>query len=562
MRRLRFWLRWSLRDLRQRWVLVLTLAVVLALATGVSAGLGSMETWRLRSNDTSFARLRMHDLRVTLTAEGSVEAGALATAAAAIPHSGLIAATQERLIVPTQVDASGTDGSVLVPGKLVGIPLAGADSGIDTRFTQKGRDLRPSDAGKAVAVVEGNFGEYHGLPIPTGARIAGGQRLRVVGQVLQPEQFLVTRTGADFGAEAGYAVLYTSLATVQSLSGRQGQVNELVLTLTPGAGPDIVEAELRESIAQRLSGVGVTFTRKADEDVHRILYEDARSDQRWSTSSPGCSSQVPRSPPSTSSPGWSSRNGARSASAWHSASRRPGSRSARSSSPPRSRCSASWAGSGSGWSSTSSSAAPSRTSSRSPSGRLRSFRASTRAPLYSDLAVPLLAAAYPVARAVRVRPVDAIRVGSLTAAGAGLAPVLERLPLPGSSLAKMPFRNLARTPRRTLMSLLGIAAVITILVALAGVFDSFNRALAASHDEALYGNRQRMTATLATITPTTGPVVQAIVSSPAVAAAAPTLVLPVTLRSKRAAFEATLQLLDPSQRRLAAADHEWRLHPH
>ena len=49
----------------------------------------------------------------------------------------------------------------------------------------------------------------------------------------------------------------------------------------------------------------------------------------------------------------------------------------------------------------------------------------------------------------------------------------------------MPFRNLARTPRRTLMSLLGIAAVITILVALAGVFDSFNRALAASHDEAL-----------------------------------------------------------------------------
>ena len=53
-------------------------------------------------------------------------------------------------------------------------------------------------------------------------------------------------------------------------------------------------------------------------------------------------------------------------------------------------------------------------------------------------AVPLLAAAYPVARAVRVRPVEAIRVGSLTAAGAGLAPLLERLRLPGSSLAKMP----------------------------------------------------------------------------------------------------------------------------
>ena len=69
MRRLRFWLRWSLRDLRQRWLLVLTLALVVALATGVSAGLGSMESWRLRSNDASFARLRMHDLRVSLAAD-------------------------------------------------------------------------------------------------------------------------------------------------------------------------------------------------------------------------------------------------------------------------------------------------------------------------------------------------------------------------------------------------------------------------------------------------------------------------------------------------------------
>lgn len=110
----------------------------------------------------------------------------------------------------------------------------------------------------------------------------------------------------------------------------------------------------------------------------------------------------------------------------------------------------------------------------------------------------------------------------------------------------MPLRNLARTPRRTLMSLLGIAAVITILVALAGVFDSFNRGLAASHDEALYGNPQRMTATLATITPTSGPVVRAIADSPAVADAEPTLVLPVSLRSKDAAFDASLQLLDPA----------------
>ena len=247
----RLWLRWSLRDLRERWLLVVTLALVVAMATGVAAGLGSMESWRLRSNDASFALLHMHDLRVSLTAAGSVPAGTLDAAAAAIPHSAHIAATQERLISPTQVDVSKPGGSVLVPGKLVGVPLAGAGGRIDTRFTQKGRDLRPSDAGKAVAVVEGNFGEYHGVPIPTEARIAGGRHLRLVGQVLQPEQFLVTRPGADFGAEAGYAVLYSSLATVQSLSGRGRQVNELVLRLAPGTDPAVVEAELRRVFATR-----------------------------------------------------------------------------------------------------------------------------------------------------------------------------------------------------------------------------------------------------------------------------------------------------------------------
>ena len=546
MRRLRFWLRWSLRDLRQRWVLVLTLALVVALATGVAAGLGSMETWRIRSNDTSFALLHMHDLRVSLTAEGSVEEGALAAAATAIPERELIAATQERLITPTQVEASVPSGSVLVPGKLVGVPLAGADSSIDTRFVQKGRDLRPSDTGHAIAVVEGNFGEHHGVTIPSDVQLAGGERVRVVGQALQPEQFIVTRPGADFGAEAGYAVLYTSLTTAQSLSGRENQVNELVLTLEPGAAPAVVEAELRETLAERLPDVGVTFTRRADEDAHRVLYEDARNDQQM-----------------VDIFAWLLLAGAAFASfnlvtrVVESQRREIGIGMALGVAPARLAVRPLFfaaeisllgvvAGIGIGL-----------VFNQVFRGALEDLLSLPvwETPLLPGVyvraavlgfAVPLLAATYPVARAVRVRPVEAIRVGSLTAAGVGLAPLLERLRLPGSTLAKMPFRNVARTPRRTLMSLLGVAAVITILVALAGVFDSFNRALDASRDEALHGNPQRMTATLARAEPVTGRVVQGIAGSPTVAAAAPTLVLPVTLRSGDTAFDATVQLLDPA----------------
>ena len=51
----------------------------------------------------------------------------------------------------------------------------------------------------------------------------------------------------------------------------------------------------------------------------------------------------------------------------------------------------------------------------------------------------------------------------------------------------MPLRNVLRTPRRTLMTVLGIAAVVTITFALAGVIDSFNATLDASRAEALAG---------------------------------------------------------------------------
>ena len=68
---------------------------------------------------------------------------------------------------------------------------------------------------------------------------------------------------------------------------------------------------------------------------------------------------------------------------------------------------------------------------------------------------PFVATAFPVWRAVRVPPVDAIRTGVLSAKSSGLAPLLARVPLPGRTTAQMPFRNVLRAPRRTLMTVLG-----------------------------------------------------------------------------------------------------------
>ena len=60
--------------------------------------------------------------------------------------------------------------------------------------------------------------------------------------------------------------------------------------------------------------------------------------------------------------------------------------------------------------------------------------------------------------------------------------------LPGGSLANLPLRNVLRTPRRTIMTLLGIAAVVTIVIALSGMIDAFDATLSDIRHEALAGS--------------------------------------------------------------------------
>ena len=62
----RLWLHWSWRDLRVRWLQVAAIALIIALGTGVFAGLSGQKTWRIDSNNLSYGRLHMYDLKLTL----------------------------------------------------------------------------------------------------------------------------------------------------------------------------------------------------------------------------------------------------------------------------------------------------------------------------------------------------------------------------------------------------------------------------------------------------------------------------------------------------------------
>jgi hypothetical protein len=114
------WLRWTLRDLRGRWVQVLATALILSVGVGAFSGLGGLQRWREASADLSLTRSRAHDLRADLPDGAYVRAGALRAALDALP-AGTVAAAEERLVAPAQIDASRPGTPVVVPGRLVGM---------------------------------------------------------------------------------------------------------------------------------------------------------------------------------------------------------------------------------------------------------------------------------------------------------------------------------------------------------------------------------------------------------------------------------------------------------
>jgi putative ABC transport system permease protein len=543
MSRARLWLRWSGRDLRARWILVLAIALVIGIGTGMFTGLGSLETWRTRSNDESYARLNAHDVKVSL-AEGSYARDGELRAAVA---RGLgVSRAEERLRVPTQVDASHGGRSVLVPGELVGVDVRAGTQAIDAVTAERGRGLRAGDARAAVAVVETGFAEQAGLPAGATLRIAGGATLRAVGQGTSPEYFLVTRPGGgEFGgAEARYAVLFVPLAVAQAAAGRPAAVNELLVTLPGSADPERAAARIERAFERRLPGLGASVETLAASPAHRVLYKDAEGDQRVY----GIFS-------------WLILAGAAFA-CFNLASR-----------VVEAQRREVGVGMAIG-------VAPRELAVRPLLLGVQIALLGTifglvlgllvRAPLRSALEdllplpvivtpfepqvfvrgaligflLPLLATSLPVLRAVRVPPIEAIRIGFRSAKGGGQAPLLRRLRLPGGSLGQMPARNALRAPRRTAMTVLGIAAVIAVLVSLMGMFDSFLATVDRSESEIAGATPSRLEVTLDRFHGLDSPVVRRVAGDSSVGRAEPRVAVPARVGTEASEFDVGLQLVD------------------
>jgi putative ABC transport system permease protein len=538
----RLWLRWSWRDLRHRWPLVTALALIIAVGTGAYAGLGGTTAWRISSNDASYAALRMHDLRVRLPDGGFVSAGRLAGVAQGIEASSSIAAVEERLVVPTQVDASTASRSVMVPGEIVGMPSSGAAAPVDRLHVAAGRGLRAADATAATAVLESKFADEYRLPEQGEVIVSGGRQVRYVGTGYTPEYFRVLgRTGQLLG-EVAFAVLFMPLPSAQTVTGHPGAVNDLVLRLAPGAARDQVQAQLAAAVAS----LGATVTTRDDDPVYRGLYADARNDQKiWNMfavlillgAAFAAFNLVTR---------------------MIEAQRRElGIGMALGVSPRvlalrpllvgiQIAVLGVAAGIGVGW--------------LMGVAMRREMAVLLPLPIWLTpfqtgrfvqaavlgLLISFGATLLPIRRALRLQPVDAIRTGAYGAAGrAGrLATLVRGLRLPGRTYTSMPVRNVARAPRRTGLTALGVAAAVTCLVAVVGLLDSFVAVGDRSAAELERANPGRLAVTLTTFYPQDSPQVRAITNLPGVAAVEPQLRLSTRLRANRRELDTVTEVLD------------------
>jgi putative ABC transport system permease protein len=485
------WLRWSWRDLRARWLQVVAIAAIIALGTGVFAGFGGQETWRVESLDESYSLLHMYDLRMQLADGSYLERDQVIAALQGIEG---VSTLETRLIAPTLVDASHDGKTILVQGRLVGMDVTDGGPHINGLYVKDGhgRTLAAADSGQDVAVVEYQFAHYYKLKPGSPIRISGDIALDYVGDGQSPEYFTVVPDNGTFMGESSFAVLFLPLETVQKLTGRAGMVNDVLFLLADGADREAVQAQIESRMASSFASTGIEFMTPEDDPAHIQLYTDAHGDQAtWNSvailfligAALGAFNLAGRIVE---------------------AQRRQIGIGMALGVPRR------WIafrpllvglqiavlgtllGLLVGWGLGEYMAGLFQSLLPLPIWKVSFYVPGFVQAAALGILLPFVATLIPVVRAVRVPPVDAIRSGYLVAKGGGLSWIANYIPLPGKSFTQMPFRNLLRSPWRTLLTVLGIAMAVVLMTAFVGFLDSFLATIDQAKDAYLRQEKNRI----------------------------------------------------------------------
>lgn len=515
-----FRLRWSLRDARKRWIQIVAIGFTLSIGIGLYAGLSSVTQWRLVSIDKSLEATSMYDLRATVGEGGDVPAGSLARIASEIDG---IERYGERLMFDTQVETVVDGEELLVHGRIVGMDLSGSEPVVNDVYLIDDAVRPAGGAATPQVLVNRGFSSFWDLPTSGTLTVGGDVGVDYVGSAASPEFFLIIEGNGSLG-RSNLAVLFAPLAAAQDISGRAGVVNDLVLTLEPGADAAAVTEQLIEGAASQdgvlldvitreatPSYIGLTGSPEIDQGIYNaislLLFVGA----------------------AFAALNFSAR--------MVEAQRREIGNSMAIGERPRSivirplliglqiGIIGMILGVAVGYA-----IAIQTVSVVQEVAWLPIFEQPVQAGIYAQamalgFAVPVLAVLWPVVRAVRVRPVDAIRSSHLASRGGSLGPIISRIPLPGRSLERMPFRNLMRAPRRTFLTLLTFTMSLAIMFAMLGLGSTFTATLDDGNEELLGGEPDRFTVQMDSLYPVEGPQVRDVLANPTVQLGEPGLVL-------------------------------------
>jgi putative ABC transport system permease protein len=271
-----FWLRWAGRDLRQRWLQVIVIALIIALGTGMYSGYGGLENWRIASMDESYGMLNMYDLRMRLTPGSSLPQDEVVELLRQVAG---VAAVEPRLLLDTQVDVVGSDPEVLVVGQIIGVETRSGGPFVNQVYIEQGRGLTDEDTNKAI--LEYKFARYY--EIDTGANIvlSAGLDVEVVGIGQIPEYFIVMPAGdiSFMMGESSFAAIVLPLTSVQNHYQLNGQINDVLFLLEDQAELEVVQAAIEKTMADSYPGLGIVINTQEEDPVHNLLYSDAVEDQ-------------------------------------------------------------------------------------------------------------------------------------------------------------------------------------------------------------------------------------------------------------------------------------------
>ncbi len=431
-----------------------------------------------------------------------------------------------------------------MPAQLVGSPGALEDEPVDAVAVKAPTGGLP-DGGRAATVLDWNFADFYDLPASGRVRIAGLGPTRYDGLGVSPRYFLIVDEAGITGAQSNLATVFMRLAAAQRAAGRPNAVNELLLRVPAGADLDRVEAAVGRRLRAALPGQTLTISRAGAEPGTRQIFRDAHNDQKIYT----VFAILVLAGAALAAFNLVSR-------AVEAQRREIGIGMALGAEPPLLARRPLLLGAQIGVLGAVLGVPIGLGLAALIQGLLRAalplpvYASTFPLDLYAEgaalgLAIPLLAAALPVRRAVRVAPIEAIASGYRSASGPGLNRLLRGLRIPGGALADLPARNVGRNARRTLMTVLGLGTVISVVVAVLGMVDTIGEAADRAGSAAAGATPGRLEVSLSGPAAADGEFVRRVEATPGVSQSEAGLALPATARSGAERLGLLVGFVDP-----------------